>query len=194
MRPFLRKIPVIATLGATLCLAGGADGLEVDHTYDSLNRLVQSVYTSPGETVTFTYQYDDAGNMTLVQTTGVDTDGDGIPDESDNCPTVPNAGQADQDLDGIGDLCDDGDDDGLLDIYETNTGVFVSPTNTGTNPLLADTDGDGFDDGAEVAAGTDPNDDEDSPVIPVPALGGGGFALLLTLLFGASFWILRRRR
>jgi hypothetical protein len=35
-----------------------------------------------------------------------DTDGDGIPDASDNCPTVANPDQKDTDGDGIGDACD----------------------------------------------------------------------------------------
>ena len=35
-----------------------------------------------------------------------DTDGDGILDASDNCPTVPNSNQKDTDGDGIGDVCD----------------------------------------------------------------------------------------
>jgi len=35
-----------------------------------------------------------------------DGDGDGVPDVSDNCPTVSNANQADADTDGVGDACD----------------------------------------------------------------------------------------
>jgi hypothetical protein len=35
-----------------------------------------------------------------------DTDGDGVPDNLDNCPTVANADQRDHDTDGRGDVCD----------------------------------------------------------------------------------------
>ncbi|NRD45193.1 MopE-related protein [Corallococcus exiguus] len=35
----------------------------------------------------------------------VDSDGDGIADNVDNCPAVPNADQADTDQDGVGDAC-----------------------------------------------------------------------------------------
>ncbi len=35
-----------------------------------------------------------------------DIDGDGVPDDADNCPDVSNADQADRDIDGVGDACD----------------------------------------------------------------------------------------
>lgn len=52
----------------------------------------------------------------------------------------------------------DSDFDGIPDDSETNTGIFVDGCATGTDPNNADSDGDGFDDGAEVRSGTDPND------------------------------------
>ncbi|GIK15128.1 MAG: hypothetical protein BroJett003_00920 [Planctomycetota bacterium] len=44
----------------------------------------------------------------------------------------------------------DSDGDRLWDIFETNDGDFRGPWRTGTDPLNADTDGDGLDDGDEV--------------------------------------------
>src|SRR6185312_6038731 len=40
-----------------------------------------------------------------VPSTVVDADSDGVPDELDNCPTIPNADQKDSDFDGVGDAC-----------------------------------------------------------------------------------------
>lgn len=69
--------------------------------------------------------------------------------------TVDNA---DMDQDGIPDSQDpDIDGDGLANEYETNTGTFVDATHTGTNPLDADSDDDGVNDGTEVNTnGTNP--------------------------------------
>ena len=52
---------------------------------------------------------------------------------------------------GFEDPCsEDADGDGLPDCVETNTGIFVNATNTGTDPHNPDTDGDGLLDGEEV--------------------------------------------
>ena len=56
----------------------------------------------------------------------------------------------------------DTDGDGILDIHETATGIFISETNTGTNPRVTDTDGDGWLDGDELTLGTSPVDDMDA--------------------------------
>ena len=53
--------------------------------------------------------------------------------------------------------CLDNDSDGLCNIVETNTGIYNSPNDTGTDPNDADTDNDGLKDGLEVDLGTNPN-------------------------------------
>jgi hypothetical protein len=69
----------------------------------------------------------------------LDTDGDGIVDDVDNCVSVANASQADADNDGSGDSCDtDLDGDGV-----TNT---TDNCPTIANPTQVDTDKDGIGD------------------------------------------------
>ena len=56
-----------------------------------------------------------------------DSDGDGISDPSDNCPTVSNANQNDMDSDSIGDVCDpDIDEDGILNDDDACDGPAVN--------------------------------------------------------------------
>ena len=51
----------------------------------------------------------------------------------------------------VADTDDDGD--GLADSVETDTGIYVDSTDTGTDPLNPDTDGDGVCDGPNAVAG-----------------------------------------
>jgi len=74
----------------------------------------------------------------------VDTDGDGVADNVDNCPNTTNADQADLDNDGIGDVCDDdADGDNILTVEDCND--FDDQIGVATT-WYADADGDGFGD------------------------------------------------
>lgn len=70
-----------------------------------------------------------------------DNDNDNVLDNTDNCLMLSNADQINTDGDLFGNACDaDDDNDGLSDIDEATLG---------TNPLLADTDSDGLNDGVD---------------------------------------------
>jgi hypothetical protein len=101
----------------------------------------------------------------------------------------------DADSDAIQSFLDDDDDnDGLLDIVETRTDFFASPSDTGTDPNNPDTDGDGILDGPEVEAGTDPNvfNPTDPPAIPALSTLGRGIAIASIAILTAAG--LRRNR
>jgi len=77
-----------------------------------------------------------------------DSDGDGVPDSSDNCPNTYNPGQEDSDGDGVGDACDTGQDsdgDGVPDEQDNCPNTY--------NPGQEDSDGDGVGDACEGGGG-----------------------------------------
>ena len=77
-----------------------------------------------------------------------DGDGDTITSPTDNCPDIANIDQTNTDGDNQGNACDtDDDNDGLSDNLEITIG---------TNPLLADSDGDTLSDFEEVNYDGDP--------------------------------------
>lgn len=97
----------------------------------------------------------------------IDSDGDGVADEVDNCPEDYNPGQDDGDTDGVGNLCDncpevpnsdqtDSDGDGNGDACDLCEGFDDS----------LDEDSDGVPDGCDICAGHDDNVDTDGDTVP----------------------------
>ena len=118
-----------------------------------------------------------------------DSDGDGIPDEEDNCPDVPNADQTVTDGDGLGDACDDDDDnDGTPDEEDPcpldpldecegpsdrdGDGIPDEEDNCPDVPNAdqTDTDGDGLGDACDDDDDNDgvPDEEDNCPLVPNP--------------------------
>lgn len=64
---------------------------------------------------------------------GLDSDGDGVDDAIDNCPGVSNANQSDSDNDGIGDVCDQSNNDVLSAGAPSGDAFYQPPALSGNN-------------------------------------------------------------
>ncbi len=130
----------------------------INYSYDNIGRLSNVTYDN-GDSIN--YGYDLAGNLLSLQANSnspVDSDSDGIADNTDNCPSVSNANQINTDADSLGNACDpDDDNDGMLDGWEIANG---------TNPLIDDANGDinnnGYTNIEEYLAAANPKLDSDN--------------------------------
>jgi Ca2+-binding RTX toxin-like protein len=135
----------IVDQGWTTAAAASVDPtkLTIGATYQFrvVTELTSTVAALPGGT----FDYDNV----VLQADATDTDGDGVPNTSDNCDDVANANQADTDNDGVGDACDstptvpdvDTDGDGVPDTTDN--------CDTTKNPNQSDKDKDGIGDACD---------------------------------------------
>ena len=142
-----------------------ADGSNAVQLTSNITNDMYPAWSTDGRHIAFTS--DRSGNsdiwvMTLGEigaTPDEDSDGDGIPDDIDNCPDTPNPGQDDADEDDVGDACDncptiygrskdgcptgvDSDNDGVSDVNDACPDVPGVACNQGCPTV--DEDGDGL--------------------------------------------------
>jgi hypothetical protein len=124
------------------------------------------------------FDLDAMAALHSVETEGqADSDGDGIVDPADGCPSLADPAQLDGDADGAGDACDvcpDTPDPAQLDRDGDGVGDTCDNCPSTPNPAQTDTDGDGI---GDACTGSDPDSDGDGvpdaddvcPLDPDPA-------------------------
>ena len=191
MRPahIVLQLAAAATLLVAAVLPAAAPAVELSST--SFRQLGGHLNAASGHALQST-SFDGGGSLGQSAAVGFSAAAAALDTHAAGFWPIAEGGLAslDADGDGIAAFLDpDDDNDLLLDTVETGTGVFISASDTGTNPNLDDSDGDGLDDGQEVAGGSDPNDPT-SPGAPtgVPSSTPVGGVALALLLAAAVFW------
>ncbi len=188
--------PAILANGADPVWDASADRSNVSSgTAENFPRATHVVFrglTAASANLTLTFIAGNIGISAVQVVEDLDTDGDGMgdfyetsvgldPADNGTGNSAKQGANGDFDGDGISNIDEyknstnptlaDTDGDGYSDAVETDTGTFVSTSDTGTDPRLADTDKDGLKDGVETKtgvfvsatnAGTDPFSDPDS--------------------------------
>ena len=135
--------------GTTTWTASGnmPANLLIDSSTGEITGTVISTFANATITVTATHNGSAVETFTFNLQSLADYDGDGLPND---LPSDYDAAEGPT----PGLVADTDDDaDGLLDTVETDTGTYVDSSDTGTDPLNPDTDGDGICDGPNAIAG-----------------------------------------
>ena len=107
----------------------------------------------------------------------VDSDGDSVPDLTDNCTSIANADQKDSDGNGLGDACEDYDRDGRVNAQDNCPEI--------PNRAQEDTDNDGIGDVCDTY--------EDRPTERMPWLPWVGIGLAGVVLLGLFIVVFKHK-
>lgn len=145
--------PVVLVPGAYRMSPYRANGVVVTQQYQNFEVFTPCA-VSPGR-----LDYDAGSALVECPVLNPDFDGDGVPDDADNCPLAANGDQLDSDADGLGDACDpDRDNDAAEDVVDNCPLV--------PNAGQEDIDGDGFGDACDIDSDGDgvPNTIDNCPL------------------------------
>ena len=104
-------------------------------------------------------EYNVAPSLALTEGDQTDSDGDGILDTDDNCPSVPNQDQQDSNDNNVGDVCDEN--------------VVLPEGNLAVDEGVAEAQDQDQQDDAEANGETDGDEDTTNPEEPEQELEGG---------------------